>query len=231
MIQEAFAAGNSPVHRMDPRLKIISCVAFSFQVALSMAFLTLISALLAALALLAMARLDFVLVMKRLLLINGFILLFWLVLPVTFPGQSIYSLGPLTVTREGVLLSARITLKSNAIMIAFISLLGTSSLAAIGHAMSSLKVPDKLVHLFLLTYRYLFVIEQEYHRLIRAARVRSFRPGTSLHTYKTYAYLIGMLFVRASARAERVYQAMLCRGFKRKFYSLQAFSFTRTDWL
>ena len=39
-----------------------------------------------------------------------------------------------------------------------------------------------------------------------------------------------MLFVRAAARAERVHQAMLCRGFKGKFYSLQDFQITSASW-
>ena len=90
-------------------------------------------------------------------------------------------------------------------------------------------MPDKLVHLLLLTYRYVFVLDQEYGRLHRAIRTRGFVPRTGLHTYRTYAYLIGMLFVRAAARAERVHQAMICRGFRGKFHSLQLFSFTASD--
>jgi cobalt/nickel transport system permease protein len=44
-----------------------------------------------------------------------------------------------------------------------------------------------------------------------------------LHTYRTYAFLVGMLLVKAVDRAERVRWAMLCRGFQRRFYSLQEF--------
>jgi cobalt/nickel transport system permease protein len=40
-----------------------------------------------------------------------------------------------------------------------------------------------------------------------------------------------MLFVRAAARAERVHQAMLCRGFKGKFYSLQDFQMSSASWI
>jgi cobalt/nickel transport system permease protein len=40
-----------------------------------------------------------------------------------------------------------------------------------------------------------------------------------------------MLFVRSAARAERVHQAMLCRGFKGKFYSLQEFQTGMASWL
>jgi len=88
-----------------------------------------------------------------------------------------------------------------------------------------------MVHLLLLTYRYVFVIEQEYQRLVRATKIRGFRSRSNMHTYRTYAYLIGMLFVRASERAERVHQAMLCRGFKGKFYCLREFSFSRLDFV
>jgi cobalt/nickel transport system permease protein len=103
------------------------------------------------------------------------------------------------------------------------ALVATMPFATAGHALHRLRVPDKIVHLLLMTYRYIFVLEQEYLRLGRAAAIRGFRPGTNLHTYRTYAYLVGMLFVKAVDRAERVRAAMLCRGFKGRFYSLQEF--------
>jgi cobalt/nickel transport system permease protein len=126
---------------------------------------------------------------------------------------------------------AQITLKSNAILLAFIALCATMSLVTLGHALHRLGLPDKIVHLLLMTYRYIFVIEEEYLRLMRAAKIRGFRPGTAVNTYRTFAYVIGMLFVRSAARAERVHQAMLCRGFKGKFYSLQEFKTAKAGWL
>ena len=48
----------------------------------------------------------------------------------------------------------------------------------------------------------------EYERLVRSAKIRGVEPRSNMHTYKTYAYLLGMLFVRAAARAERVQQAV-----------------------
>jgi cobalt/nickel transport system permease protein len=130
-----------------------------------------------------------------------------------------------------VVLAAQITLKSNAILLAFMALIATMSFATLGHALYRMRVPEKIVHLLLMTYRYVFVIEQEYLRLLRAAKIRGFRPGTNTNTYRTYSYVIGMLFVRAAARAERVHQAMLCRGFKGKFYSLQEFQITTASWV
>jgi cobalt/nickel transport system permease protein len=171
----------------------------------------------------AMARLQISEVFKRLLVVNGLVMFIWAVIPFTFPGEPLFRLGPFVAARQGVDLAAQITLKSNAIVLAFMALVATMPFATAGHALHRLQVPDKIVHLLLMTYRYIFVLEQEYQRLVRAARIRGFQPGTNLHTYRTYAYLVGMLFVRAVDRAERVRWAMLCRGFKRKFYSLQEF--------
>jgi len=206
---------------------------YAFVLALSNRFPALLTALAFSFALIGLSRLPLLAVAKRLVLVNGFVLFLWLVVPLTFPGEPTLLLGPLTVTREGILISARISLKSNAILLTFISLIATSSVATLGAALSRLGVPEKIVYLLLLNYRYIFVMEQEYHRLVRSATVRGFRPSTSLHTYRTFAYLVGMLFVRASERAERVYMAMLCRGFSGKFCSLHEFSFSRHDriWL
>jgi len=228
---ETFALGESPMHRLDPRIKIISATVFAFTTALASTFPAMFAALGASLILIAVSGLGLRPVLMRLALVNGFILFFWLVLPLTVAGQPYMQIGPLTLTREGILLSAQITIKSNAILISMIALLATSSISTLGHALNRLKVPDKLVLLLLLTFRYIFVLEQEYQRLRRAIRIRGFTPGTNLHSYRTYAYVIGMLFVRAAARADRVHQAMLCRGFRGKFYSLRTFSLGTSDWL
>ena len=229
MISEAYAIGNSCFHRLDPRLKIIIATVYAFIVASAMRFTTLGAALLVSTVLLTLARLPFTSVAKRILLVNGFVGLFWLILPWSIEGEPLADVGSLTLSREGILLAARLTLKSNTILLAFIALVTTSSVPTIGRAMNRLRLPDKLVHLLLLTYRYVFVLEQEYERLRRAASIRSFAPGTNIHTYRTFAYLAGMLFVKAAARADRVSQAMRCRGFRGKFHTLHEFALTPFD--
>ncbi len=231
MINETFIVENSRIQQLEPRVKIAFATIYSFVVALSSQFSALLAAVFLSLLLVRMAGLNFWEVTKRLAVINGFIFFLWLVLPLTFAGEPLFNLGPLTVTRQGVILSAQITLKSNAILLVIISLIATMPLATFGHALNHLRIPEKIVHLLLMTYRYIFVIEFEYLRLIRAAKIRGFRAETSMHTYRTYAYLIGMLFVRAAVRAERVCQAMQCRGFKGKFYSLQEFQPSRLNWI
>ena len=233
MVQEPFAHGTGPLHNLDPRFKIVMASLYAFAVALSNRFPALFLALAFSFVLIGISRLPLWEVVKRVALVNGFVLFFWFVIPFTYPGEAVLWLGPLTATREGILISARITVKSNAILLAFIALITTSSIASLGAALGRLGVPSKMVHLLLLNYRYIFVMEEEYHRLVRSLTVRGFQASTRVHTYKTFAYLVGMLFVRASERAERVYMAMLCRGFNGTFHSLHELSRSRGDifWL
>jgi cobalt/nickel transport system permease protein len=231
MFYEPFATGNSLIHRLDPRIKLISATLFSFIIALSHQIHTLLAGVALAILLLGLACLNMREVLKRLMVVWGFLLLLWVVLPVTYGGESLFQLGILRFSRQGIDLALQITIKSNAILLLLMTLVTTMGFVRLGYALSFFRVPSKLVYLLLFTYRYVFVIEQEYQRLTRAARIRSFRPRTNLHTYRTYAYLIGMLFVRASVRAERIYQAMRCRGFKGQFYCLQDFTIGPIDWV
>ena len=229
MLSESFAQGTSILHRLDPRLRIVFATLFSFLLAVSMEFPTLLAGLVLSVVLVLLSGLPLKEVARRLTVINVFNILLFLVLPFTFEGAPAFLLGPLACTREGLLLAARISIKSNAILMVFIALIATMSIATLGHALNRLHMPQKIVYLMLIAYRYVFVLEQEYQRLSTAIRVRGFVPGTNMHTYKTYAYLFGMLLVRALERADRVYQSMLCRGFKGKFYCIYPFSFSRMD--
>jgi len=230
MISEPFAIGESMIHRLDPRIRLILTVLYSFVVALSYQFSVLILALSFSSILILISRLKVQEVFKRLVIVNALILLLWLVLPFTFKGEALSRIGSFAIYRPGVILAAQITLKSNAILLVFIALIATMPFSTLGHAIYRLRVPEKIVYLLLMTYRYIFVIEEEYLRLMRAAKIRGFRPGTNANTYRTYSYVIGMLFVRAAARAERVHQAMRCRGFNGKFYSLQEFQINSASW-
>ena len=230
MIPEVFAIGKSVIHSIDPRVKVVLALVYSFVVALSASLAVLLSGFAVSLMLVMTARLAAGEVIRRLAVLLGFLLLIWILLPPTYPGAALFSIGPLDYSAPGVLLAAQISLKSTAILLSLMALLGTMSIATMGHALGSLGLPDKLVYLLLITYRYVFVMEREYQRLIRAMKIRAFRPGTNLHSYQSYAYLVGMLFVHASARADRVSNAMKCRGFTGRFHSLWQFEKDRRNW-
>jgi cobalt/nickel transport system permease protein len=227
MIQETFARGDSPVHRSGPTLRIVLATGYSFVLAVMHDPAALGIGLLFSCVLAAAARLPIKALAARLAAAVGFLALVWVLLPLTYGGAPMASAGPLSVSKAGVLLCLQITIKSMAILIAFTALVATMQTATLGHTLHKLHVPDKLIQLLLLAYRYTFVIEQEYQRLHRAAKMRNFKPASNLHTYRTYAYLVGMLFVRASERARRVHLAMKCRGFNGTFHSLTHYAPTR----
>jgi cobalt/nickel transport system permease protein len=228
-IQEPFSEGSSVAHGLDPRGKIIIAALFSILVAVARSFPAALAGLALALVWLVLARLPWQKVLTKLLVVNSFIFFLWLVLPWTYPGEPLWQFGPLAVTRQGLLFTALITLKSNAIIIGLIALIATVPVITLGQAMHILRLPDKLCHLLLFTYRYLYVFEVEFQRLTQAMKIRGFQPRTNLHTYRSYAYLAGMLLVRSFDRADLVFQAMLCRGFHGVFYSLKTFSWQRRD--
>ncbi len=229
MLEESFVHGDSMIHRLDPRVRTVVAGAFSIVVATSDRFVALVPALIIAFSFLLLSRVSFRGVMPRLLVVNGLILLIWFFLPFTVEGEPFFSVGPLKGTKEGIIYSAAITVKSNTIIMALMALIGTMPIFTLGRAMRSLHMPEKIVHLISFAYRYIHVIHAEYGRLTNAMRIRGFYPGNNLHTYRTYAHLVGMLLVKSYERARRVQAAMLCRGFKGNFYDLSEFFMKTSD--
>jgi cobalt/nickel transport system permease protein len=227
---ETFSVGSSVLHRAEVRLKMMAALVFSVVVALCHSLAAPLLALVLAGVLLLAARLPLMAVLRRLTLINLFGLLFWLTLPLTVPGPVLASLGPFAISRPGVDLALVITLKTNALVLVFVALVATSGMAAIGHGLAGLGLPNRFCMLLLFTYRYIFVLSQEFQRLRRAALLRGFRPATTLHTYRTYGNLLGMTLVKGWQRGVRVQQAMALRGFQGRFYLLEATRPGAADW-
>jgi cobalt/nickel transport system permease protein len=229
VIEEVFVRGDSVIHGLDPRARIVTAFTFSAVVAVCDRFAALAVAVGVYVVLVLTARLSLKRVFAMLIIVNGLILFLWLVLPFTFDGTPRFTVGPLTATREGIAYAAVITLKSNAIITALMALVATMPIFTIGRAMRHLRVPPTMTYLFLFTYRYIHVIYAEYQRLMRAIKIRGFRPATNMHTYRTYAYLVGMILVKSHDRSQRVRAAMLCRGFQGRFFDLSEFVFRSSD--
>lgn len=228
---EQWAEGSSIFHGASPHIKLIGALCFCFGVASCQHMQPVLAGLVLACVGLLLAQIPLGSLYKRLLLVNIFTLVCWFTLPVTVPGAAIAHLGFLSISREGIDMALLITVKTNTLVLMFITLIATSSVADLGHGLHRLKVPQKLCLLLLFSYRYIFVIHDEYKRLKRAALFRSFRPTTSSHTYRTYGNLLGMTLVKGWQRARRVQQAMLLRGFSGEFISLHYRDVRPADWL
>lgn len=229
MVCETYFKGESVVHRLDPRIKLVVAIVFSLVVATSQRTPVLAASLVVAVVLALPARLPIRPLLKRLLTLNAFVVMMALLLPLSTPGRPLVELGPLQFTYEGLALSGRIALKSNAIVLAVTVLLSTVEISRLGHAMSHLKIPRKLTHLMLMTVRYIDLLHHEYHRLSTAMKVRGFHAGMNMHTYRSLGNLVGMLLVRSFDRSHRIVAAMKCRGFNGRFYVLDHFRLAPRD--
>jgi cobalt/nickel transport system permease protein len=226
---EEFAEGSTFLHRLDPRVKFLTVMPLVVLVAVMRGIEGPLYALAIGIAFSALARLEPGKLLQRLLAVNFFVLMLWVFLPFGVPGREVFSVGPWAASREGMSYALSITVKANAIVLLTIAVFGTSEAMSLAHALVHLRAPEKLVYLFFFFYRYISVLHGEYSRLRKAMAVRCFRPDARLHTYRTYAYLVGMLLVRSYERSQRIYDAMLCRGFRGHFPVAAHFHLHKAD--
>ncbi|MBD3326898.1 cobalt ECF transporter T component CbiQ [candidate division KSB3 bacterium] len=217
------------IGELDPRVRVVTSGAFAILLALSESFTTLSLGLLLALSLLIAAGIAYWQTCRKFLELNLFILFLLIFLPFSYPGEPLFTLGGLAWSLEGALKAIKIALKANSIMLTFAALISTLEPNQVGLALDRLGSPAKLTHLLFFAIRYLDVIQREYGRLIKAMKLRCFRPGFTRHTFKTYGYLVGMLLIRSLDRSERILNAMKCRGFQHRFYTLTTLTMTKSD--
>jgi cobalt/nickel transport system permease protein len=217
------------ISRRDARLRLLATLAFALVVLSLKTLSSLMLALTLAATLAAASGLSARTLILRLAALEGLMLVLLLSLPFSVPGHSLLHLGPLSASAEGLHLALGILLRASSILLVLLALVGTLEPVVFGHALARLGVPEKLVHLLLMTVRQIHLIQEESLRLRQAMRARAFVPRSDLHTWRSYAWLIGMLLVRSLTRAQRILQAMRCRGFQGRLYLLDATVWTRGD--
>ena len=218
----ASAAGSGWLVRRDPRLRLLIALLFALvTVGLDRPAIAA-SALAVAITLTLAAGLRPLAVARRLIALEGFMLVLLITLPFTVPGPPLFTLGPLIASEAGLVLALTILLKANAILLALLALIGTLEPVVLGHALARIGVPAKLAHLLLMTIRQIHLIHAEFLRLRQAMRARAFVPRGNRHTWRAYGWLMGMLLVRSLARAERIMEAMRCRGFQGRLHLLDS---------
>jgi len=213
----------------DARLRVLGALCFAI-VTLSLTRLpALLLALLSALALASAAGLAHSVLVRRLLALEGLMLVLLLTLPFTVPGDALWHWGSLAASREGLVLGVSILLKASAIAVVIAALVGTMEAVILGHALVGLGVPERLAHLFLFTLRHIHALHGEYGRLRQAMRARAFVPRSDRHTWNSLGWLMGMLLVRSLERSRRTLAAMRCRGFHGRFYLLDGVTWSAGD--
>lgn len=187
------------LERIPPYVKLLLTFSVALCVALLNSLMAQIFLLMYSIVLVGLSGVPVKRLLKRLMAVDGFVLMLWLTLPFS--------------SEEGVVTATLITIRVHAAVLAFMALLQTTSMPEILQALCQLRFPSKLVALLHFTYRYIHVLAEEASRIHRSMALRGFEPSLNLRTFRAYGYLIGMLLLRSFVRSQRVYNAMLLRGF------------------
>jgi cobalt/nickel transport system permease protein len=223
---DPYVEGASPLHRADPRVKLLLTLGFVLASALLpdgawAAFIMLLSLVTSA-ALLSQIKLASLL--RRSLLALPFLLAAF---PLLFniPGDILAQFTVfgrvVSISLPGLEKFLTIALKSWISILAAILFTAVTTFPQVLTALRALKVPRLLVALIGLMWRYLFVMVATAARLLRARESRSggcqqpgVRSGGSLAwRAKVTGGMAGSLLLRSIERSERVYAAMLSRGY------------------
>jgi cobalt/nickel transport system permease protein len=221
---------DSLVSRLDPRWKLAALVLAATGVVGLGGLPAAGLALAGAVALVFLSRLPLGWYVRRLGTVAAFLLLVAGPLPFLLdPHGPGWDLGPIHCSLHAGAVALVLCAKGLALVSLMLVLFATAPLDATLKAAHALRVPGLLVQLAVLCYRYIFVVADEWARLRTALRVRGYRNRISRHSYHTLGSVTGTLLVRGNERAERVGQAMRCRGFDGRFRSLTAFGTTAAD--
>ena len=225
---------DSLIHRLDPRTRFITTLAFVVAVVLTPAsswrvfafyfcFITV---------LFIISRLPPLYVLKRSLVIFPFVLMIAIFIPFFKQGEVAGSyniwLWQVSVTYSGLFILANIVVKSWLCILSLILLSATTKFTALLKGLKQLGVPKVMVLILSFMYRYIFVLVDEVMRMRQARDSRNF-GGNRLRQLKGIGNMLGTLFIRSYERGERVYVAMLSRGFDGEVRTLHKLSFKQAD--
>jgi cobalt/nickel transport system permease protein len=197
---DRFSRLHSPVHRLPSWLKVTAALVVVVAVTTvptrwSAAFA---AAALVLLAVAAVSRTPPVFLLGRLLLLEPFVI-----------GVALLTL----LQPDGLRVFLAVVLRSTLCLFALILLANTTPFAELLRVLRRVGVPQLLVTVLALMYRYIFVLIDERERLQRARASRSF-SSRAHRTWHSVASTAAQLFVRSSERSERIYAAMCARGWR-----------------
>lgn len=227
---------------MDPRLKVVVTVAFILSNAIlpDGSWLAFGLAWLCVLLGSDLANLGLGFTLKRSVIVLPFALV--AVSAVFSPrgeALAVWDLGFLTLvpTDAGLVRFASIILRSWLSVQMAILLVATTQFPDLIHALEHLYLPRTLTTIIAFLFRYLFVLTNEVYRMLRAREARSARlPGLQGGgklgwRVKTTGSMAGQLFTRSYERSDRIYQAMVSRGYAGHIRTLNPHQFEAQDWL
>ncbi len=214
---DQYSGGDSLIHRLDPRTKLVTTMLFILAVTLTspakwgvflVYFLVMATWLL-------LSRIPILYVLRRSLVIIPFVLVIAIFIPF-LKGDAAGSyniwLWQVSVTNRGLETLWNILAKAWLSVLSLILLTSATRMSDLLVGMERLRVPRVMVMILSFMYRYIFVLVDEAMRMKMARDSRSFGGGRLWHL-RTIGNMAGTLFIRSYERGERVYAAMIARGF------------------
>jgi cobalt/nickel transport system permease protein len=219
----------SRIHRLDPRAKIAGFAGITV-VGVSTpprywAVLTVCALALAAIA--AAARIGPGVIWSRARVVLPLVVFVAVFVPFVRGGEAV-DLGPLAVSRDGLTTFAAVSSKALIGTVSAVLLGATTSFPDVLHGLERMRAPRLLTLIAAFMYRYLFVIGGEARQMRVALAARGYRPRHALQA-AAIGRVATALFLRTFERGERVYVAMLARGYAGATPRLRALAFARAD--
>jgi len=137
-------------------------------------------------------------------------------------------LWQVTVTYSGLQVLWNILAKAWLSILSLILLTSTTRFSNLLRSLEKLRLPRVMTMILSFMYRYIFVLIDEAMRMKQARDSRNFGGGR-LRQLRTIGNMIGTLFIRSYERGERVYAAMVARGFDGQTRTLEHLSFRQVD--
>ena len=211
---DSYAQLKSPIHRWEPRCKLVGLMALIFAFS-GVQHLSLLPGMVAlAIALYRVSGLPISFLLGRLRYPGFFLLGMVGLLPFVAGDTVIYSMGPLALRLEGCLAAVSIATRFLCIFTVALVMFGTAPFLTSIKAMRGLGLPSILADMMLLSYRYLEELGDRLRMMKLAMKLRGFRgKQLSYRNLRVLASLVGTLLVRSYEQSERVYQAMRLRGY------------------
>lgn len=220
---DRYAGLSSPVHVLDARAKLVTALAFVFLVVLTPDgwFLSFGAYALLIWTAIFASRVPKGYILQRSLTIFPFALAASVFVPFITPGPVLWSFdwGLLSgqVTTTGLTRFVSISLKALVSFFATVALVATTPFGDLMKAAGELGLPSRMVVVLSFMYRYLFLIIDETAHMLLARNLRG-EGGRSF--IRASGGIVGALLVRSFEHADRLYFAMLLRGYEGKPISL-----------
>jgi cobalt/nickel transport system permease protein len=137
-------------------------------------------------------------------------------------------LWPVNITWNGLQVLTNTLVKAWLSILCLTWLTSTTAVTALLGGLQRLRMPRVLIMIMSFMYRYLFILVDEVLRMKQARDSRGFGGGR-LWQLRTIGNMVGTLFIRSYERGERVYAAMVARGFDGRTRTVNSLHFRRLD--